>query len=76
MLSWSKESFFPTKNLCKFDHSFFMKKSTKKPDGLWDGKLNIIVDERLTQLQGKILAPKKLEEANSRLSKMRCLPKL
>ncbi|MBN9383492.1 MAG: hypothetical protein J0H74_22230 [Chitinophagaceae bacterium] len=53
-----------------------MKKSTKKPDGLWDGKLNIIVDERLTQLQGKILAPKKLEEANSRLSKMRCLPKL
>lgn len=53
-----------------------MKKSVKKPDGLWSGDLNVIVDQRLTQLQGKILAPKKLEEANKRLSKMRALPKL
>jgi len=64
------------KNLPKFDHSFFMKKSTKKPAGLWGGKLNITVDDRLTQLQGKILAPEKLEEANRRLSKMKGLPKI
>lgn len=53
-----------------------MKKSVKKPENLLGGKLNIIVDQRLTRLQGKILAPKKLEEANERLSKMRSLPKL
>ena len=53
-----------------------MKKSTKKPAGLWGGKLNITVDDRLTQLQGKILAPEKLEEANRRLSKMKGLPKI
>ena len=54
-----------------------MKKSIKKPDGLWSGKLNIVVDDRLTQqLQGKILAPEKLEEVNRRLSKMRGLPKI
>jgi hypothetical protein len=56
--------------------SLFMKKSLKKPAGLWPGKLNIVVDDRLTQLQGKIWAPEKLEEVNKRLSKMKGLPKI
>ncbi|MHA4812561.1 hypothetical protein ACX0G9_30995 [Flavitalea flava] len=50
-------------------------KKVEKNISFWDRKINLIVDEKLNKLKGKILAPKKLEEANNDLSKMKCLPK-
>jgi hypothetical protein len=52
-----------------------MKKQSKKSPNLFDRKIILIVDEKLNQLKGKILAPKKLAEANKLLSKIKSLPK-
>jgi hypothetical protein len=41
----------------------------------WGSKITLTVDENLNKLKGKILAPKKLEEANKALSRMKNLPK-
>lgn len=51
-----------------------MKKVTKSYSGLFDKKITFTIDEKLTKLQGKIMAPKKLEEANKHLSRMKSLP--
>ena len=51
-----------------------MKQEPKKAS-FWDRKFDLIVDENLNKLKGKILAPKKLEEANTRLKRMKSLPK-
>ncbi|HWK03487.1 MAG TPA: hypothetical protein VNS58_07640 [Puia sp.] len=50
-----------------------MNKPEKKP-GFWDREFNLTIDENLNKLKGKVLAPKKLEEANKHLKRMKSLP--
>jgi hypothetical protein len=38
-------------------------------------EITLTVDENLNNLKGRILAPKKLDEANKHLRKMKSLPK-
>ena len=52
-----------------------MKKIEKKVKTSWGHEMTLTVDEKLNKLKGKILAPKKLEEANKHLRKMKSLPK-
>ncbi|HEY4063713.1 MAG TPA: hypothetical protein VGM30_17515 [Puia sp.] len=52
-----------------------MKKQSKKSSNLFDREITLIIDEKLNQLKGKILAPKKLAEANKILRKVKSLPK-
>ena len=52
-----------------------MKEFTHKVNDSWGKEMILIVDERLNKLKGKIQAPKKLEEANRELKKMKTLPK-
>lgn len=52
-----------------------MKKLIKKQKGLFDRKVNLTVDEKLSKLNVKALAPKKLAVANRHLKKMKSLPK-
>jgi hypothetical protein len=52
-----------------------MKKAVKSKNELFKQKLNLIVDEKLNALKGKVLAPRKLAEANEHLKKMKSLPK-
>ncbi|HEX9510086.1 MAG TPA: hypothetical protein VF939_06355 [Puia sp.] len=52
-----------------------MKKIEEKTTTLWGREFTITVDEDLNKLKGRILAPKKLEEANKRLRRMKSLPK-
>ena len=51
-----------------------MNKTEKKAVNFWDRKITLIVDESLNKLKGKNLAPKKLEEANANLKKVKHLP--
>ena len=52
-----------------------MKQRIKKVTTSWGKEITLIVDEKLNKLKGKILAPKKLEEANKHLRRMKSLPK-
>jgi hypothetical protein len=52
-----------------------MKKLIKDKIHVPGGKLILTVDERLSKLDLKSLAPEKLAEANKHLNKMRSLPK-
>jgi len=55
-----------------------MKKQSKNSTNstnLFDREITLIVDEKLNRLKGKVLAPKKLAEANKLLSKIKSLPK-
>lgn len=52
-----------------------MKKQPKKSTNLFDREITLTVDEKLNRLKGKILAPKKLAEANKLLRKVKSLPK-
>jgi hypothetical protein len=52
-----------------------MKQRVKKVTTSWGTEITLIVDENLNKLKGKILAPKKLEEANKHLRKMKSLPR-
>lgn len=47
----------------------------KRKRGLLSQKVNFILDERLNNIKLENLAPKKLEEANFNLSKIKSLPK-
>jgi hypothetical protein len=47
----------------------------KKQKGIFDRKVNLTVDENLSKLNVKDLAPKKLAGANRHLKKMKSLPK-
>jgi hypothetical protein len=51
-----------------------MKKMERKVTSLGQ-EITLTVDENLNKLKGRILAPKKLEEANKHLRKMKHLPK-
>lgn len=51
-----------------------MKKVERKVTTSWGKEITLTVDENLNKLKGKILAPKKLEEANKHLKRMK-LPK-
>ena len=52
-----------------------MKKIEQKITTSWGREITLTVDENLNRLKGRILAPKKLEEANKHLRKMKSLPK-
>jgi len=52
-----------------------MKQTVKKVTTSWGKEITLIVDENLNKLKGKVLAPKKLEEANKHLRRMKSLPK-
>lgn len=53
-----------------------MKKSFKYKSDLFNKEITFTVDENLNKLKGKVLAPKKLAEANELLKKMKTpLPK-
>lgn len=52
-----------------------MKKMLKKQKSLLDRRVNLTIDEKLSKLNVKALAPKKLAEANTHLKKMKSLPK-
>lgn len=52
-----------------------MKKRESKVKTPWGHELTLTVDEDLNKLKGKVLAPKKLEEANKRLRRMKGFPK-
>jgi hypothetical protein len=52
-----------------------MKKRETKVKTPWGHELTLTVDEELNKLKGKVLAPKKLEEANKRLRRMKDFPK-
>lgn len=52
-----------------------MKKRESKVKTPWGHELTLTVDEELNKLKGKVLAPKKLEEAKKRLRRMKGLPK-
>jgi hypothetical protein len=52
-----------------------MKKIEKKVTTPWGHEMTLTVDENLNKLKGKILAPKKLAEANKHLRRMKSLPK-
>lgn len=50
--------------------------SIKYKSDLFNQEVTVIIDENLNKLKGKILAPKKLEEANKSLQKLKhVLPK-
>jgi len=53
-----------------------MKKVVKKKGKLFDVKLNITIDEKLSYLAGKVQAPRKLELANASLDRIKSLPKV
>jgi hypothetical protein len=53
-----------------------MKKVNKTRGKLLNTEFTITIDEKLNHLQGKILAPRKLELANQHLKKMKGLPKI
>jgi hypothetical protein len=52
-----------------------MKKTSQKTTNLFDREVSLTVDEKLNRLKGKVLAPKKLAEANKLLRKVKSLPK-
>jgi hypothetical protein len=52
-----------------------IRKLFKRRKGLFDQKINFILDERLNDVNLATVAPEKLEEANNRLSRMKSLPK-
>jgi hypothetical protein len=52
-----------------------MKKRSEKSTSFFDRKVTLVVDEKLNRLKGKVLAPRKLAEANELLSKVKSLPK-
>jgi len=52
-----------------------MKKMLKINSSFFDKEIAPTIDEKLNSLKGKILAPKKLEEANKQLSKIKSFPK-
>jgi hypothetical protein len=52
-----------------------MKKTSSKTTSLFDREVSLVVDEKLNRLKGKVLAPKKLAEANKLLRKIKSLPK-
>jgi hypothetical protein len=52
-----------------------MKKKESKVKTPWGHELTLTVDEDLNKLKGKVLAPKKLEEANKRLRRIKNFPK-
>ena len=53
-----------------------MKKVVKHKSVLFKKEITYVVDEKLNELKGKILAPKKLAEANELLRKLKTpLPK-
>lgn len=52
-----------------------MKKRESKVKTPWGHELTLTVDEELNKLKGKVLAPKKLDEANKRLRRMKGFPK-
>jgi hypothetical protein len=52
-----------------------MKKIEKKVTTSWGQEITLTVDEKLNKLKGRVLAPKKLEEANQHLRKIKTLPK-
>jgi hypothetical protein len=52
-----------------------MKKTQTKVTTSWGTEVTLTVDENLNKLKGRILAPKKLEEANKHLRKIKSLPK-
>ena len=52
-----------------------MKKIEKKATTSWGHEITLTVDQNLNKLKGKILAPRKLEDAIKHLKKMKSLPK-
>jgi hypothetical protein len=52
-----------------------MKKQSQKSTNLFDRKVTLIVDEKLNRLKGKVLAPKKLADANRLLQQIKNFPK-
>ena len=52
-----------------------MKKVIKHKGGLSKKEMTFTVDENLNKLKGKVLAPKKLEEANKLLTLKAPLPR-
>lgn len=54
---------------------YAMKKILKINSSFFDKEITPTIDEKLNSLKGKILAPKKLEEANKQLSKIKSFPK-
>ena len=52
-----------------------MKKMVKTHSSLFNKDVTITIDESLNKLKGKILAPKKLAQANKQLKKMKTLPR-
>lgn len=52
----------------------YEKKEVKIEDAVFGSKVTIIVDEQLNKLKGKVLAPKKLAQANKSLRKVTKLP--
>jgi hypothetical protein len=61
--------------LADFDVNYNMKKRESKVKTPWGHELTLTVDEDLNKLKGKVLAPKKLEEANKRLRRMKGFPR-
>ena len=54
----------------------FMEKLLKIKSDFWDQKVNYTYNKELDKLKGRVLAPKKLEEANRLLKKLKTpLPK-
>ena len=51
-----------------------MKKAVKIEDVVLGNQVTITIDEQLNKLKGKILAPKKLAQANKNLRKIKKLP--
>lgn len=51
-----------------------MKKVIKTHSNLFNKEVTITIDENLNKLKGKVLAPKKLEQANKQLRKLKSLP--
>lgn len=53
---------------------YFMKEIIKSYSSLFNTEATITIDEKLNRLKGKNLAPKKLEQANKQLRKLKSLP--
>lgn len=51
-----------------------MKKVIKTHSNLFNKEVTITIDESLNKLKGKVLAAKKLEQANKQLRKLKSLP--
>lgn len=51
-----------------------MKKAVKIEDIVLGNKVTITIDEQLNKLKGKVLAPRKLAQANKSLRKITKLP--